>query len=288
MTIVLGLLRERLAAVFSDRPAAEGSHIAELAEELSRFGYDSVDRVAVDLAAAKEAAIKYEQGNPPSSTVSRFGLVGIARMALSVADPAYADFRGFNQSGYNPYRHLVTAPLSQPRPRPSATRPPTSPSPAPAPAPDSFVEFLRAGIDRVYPGQWADFSGGFGTAIEVNGLGIHVLHHKDDVGFAASVLGGLEFSPDLVSTVAKVSCDSAIGALTLREGQPGYWYVNWGLKSHRRWLEPPAPGIIKFVLDTLAFIPEYIPMVVNELKPRFGGEAQGIEPGWWYALLGTY
>jgi len=86
-----------------------------------------------------------------------------------------------------------------------------------------FIDFLRAGINRVYPGKWQDVTGGFGTAIEVDGLGIQVLHHEGNVGFAAGILGGMTFSSDLARTASKISCASPMGALTLREGQTDYW-----------------------------------------------------------------
>jgi hypothetical protein len=99
---------------------------------------------------------------------------------------------------------------------------------------DAFIEFLRTGVDRLYHGKWQDFRGGFGTAIEVDGLGIHVLHHEDNVGFAAGILSGVEFSEGLLRTVSKISCRSTMGALTLREGQPGHWSLTWGASVTER------------------------------------------------------
>ena len=76
---------------------------------------------------------------------------------------------------YIGYRALLTGSPSEPGPQSSAppsqsTASPMRPVPSRGVDADAFIEFLRTGVDRLYHGKWQDFSGGFGTAIEVDGL----------------------------------------------------------------------------------------------------------------------
>jgi hypothetical protein len=269
-----------LTASYPDRAEAEQKDMLDLAPELVEFGYRSIDQVDTDLRLARDAALALERDSPPAIPGSKFSPVGLARMALSIANPAYADHRGFNQGEYARYRATIADPSSSPRP--------VSSSLGQSVDSDSFIDFLRAGINRVYPGKWQDFSGGFGTAIEVDGLGIHVLHHEGNVGFAAGILSEMRFSPDLVRAVSKKSCASPLGALTLREGQSDYWSLTWGMKLQRSWLDPSSRGTARLVVDVLTFIPECVRDVTKDLQPYFGGRKFGTEAGWWLVLLQMY
>jgi hypothetical protein len=141
---------------------------------------------------------------------------------------------------------------------------------------DEINGFLQAGIDRVYPGKWEVVGGGFGTKVEVDNVGILVIHSDQFIHFAAGLLGGLEYSIDLVRHVSKQHCGAPFGALVLSEGQTDFWMLAYGFKLARKWL------------DLLGYIPGYVNGHIEEIRPQFGGYKWGIEEGWWYRLMDRY
>jgi hypothetical protein len=154
----------------------------------------------------------------------------------------------------------------------------------------NHVAFIRAGIERVYPGKWSPVGGDFGTAIEAGDQGVLVIHPPDGrfIHFAGGVLTGLTFSEGLVRYVSDQTRQAAFGAMTLSEGEPGYWMLAYGFKFAASWFDPSSPSAPQLVMDMLAFVPEYVGMQLQEIQPQFGGEGWGVPASWWYALMDRY
>jgi hypothetical protein len=153
---------------------------------------------------------------------------------------------------------------------------------------DDVDAFLQAGIDRLYPGRWETIGGGFGTKIEVGGIGILIVHSDRFIHFAAGLLSGVAYSTDLIRHVSKQNCGSPFGAMTLSEGQLDHWMLAYGLKFVKTWLDPRSRSAPQLVLDVLGFIPQYVSGHVEEMKPKFGGEEWGVGEGWWFVLMDHY
>jgi hypothetical protein len=154
----------------------------------------------------------------------------------------------------------------------------------------NLSEFIQAGVERVYPGRWKGIGEGFGTAIEVDGQGVLLVHPEDGpfLHFAGGVLSGLEFSEELVRHLGNVNCEIPFGALTLSEGQPGHWMIGYGFKIAKTWLDPTSRSGPQLVLDLLDFVPGYIDRQVLEIQPKFSGRRWGVGDSWWFTLMDHY
>jgi hypothetical protein len=152
------------------------------------------------------------------------------------------------------------------------------------------VTFIRAGIERVYPGKWSSAGGDFGTAIEAEGKGVLVIHPPDGpfIHFAGGVLTDLTFSERLAQHVSNQTRQAAFGAMTLSEGEPGYWMLAYGFKFAASWFDPTSRSAPQLVMDMLAFVPEYVELQVREIQPLFGGREWGVPDSWWYSLMDRY
>lgn len=88
---------------------------SKFADELVNAGYRSIQEVDVDLVRASDAAIAFEKtyrplrhGKPPMRPDKGFASVGIARMALSIANPKYRkDDKRESQERFISFEHLL-------------------------------------------------------------------------------------------------------------------------------------------------------------------------------------
>lgn len=95
---------------YPDRKAPTLEIGSEFAQEVTGAGYTTVEAVKADLDAADVAALAYERDNPPGNGQDqRFAAVGVARQALSIANPKYSAVRyGIaKQRRFEKYRSLV-------------------------------------------------------------------------------------------------------------------------------------------------------------------------------------
>jgi hypothetical protein len=153
---------------------------------------------------------------------------------------------------------------------------------------DQVADFIQAGVERVYPGQWETVGGGFGTRIEVDDVGVLIVHSDKFIHFASGLLAGVTFSEDLVRDVAEMNCGGPFGSLVLSEGQPGHWLLAYGVKIAKTWFDPASRMAPQMVLDLLGFIPDYSKSQAEELQSRHGGMKWGTVDSWWYTLLDKY
>jgi hypothetical protein len=97
-TPALDLNLDTLAAFlerrFPDREHAPRTGVAELADELLRFGYETISDVEAMLAETAEAFAESEQVEPPRAVEgARFVDVGVVRMSLAKTNPAYRHYQ---------------------------------------------------------------------------------------------------------------------------------------------------------------------------------------------------
>ena len=153
---------------------------------------------------------------------------------------------------------------------------------------DATAEFIQAGVERVYPGRWETVGGGFGTRVEVDGIGLLIVHSEKFIHFASGLLSGVTFSQDLVRDVAEMNCGGPFGSIVLSEGQPGHWLLAYGIKIAKTWFDPASRMAPQMVLNLLGFIPAYAHSQAAELRSRHGGTEWGIADSWWFTLLDKY
>lgn len=78
---------------FPDREQGDRAALAELADELLRFGYDTFGDIESMLDESQEAFEEYEENFPPFGEEGRRFLgVGIVRRSLCHVNPTYQDF----------------------------------------------------------------------------------------------------------------------------------------------------------------------------------------------------
>jgi putative GTP pyrophosphokinase len=97
---VRALLRE----LYADRKPSDLTSISEFVEEVAEAGYEKLDDLRQVLVRADALAKEQEFKHPPHGTPGKkFFDVGIARNALAVADPAYAEakYDGLNYRKYH-------------------------------------------------------------------------------------------------------------------------------------------------------------------------------------------
>ncbi|MDX6393199.1 MAG: hypothetical protein QOJ73_4262 [Streptosporangiaceae bacterium] len=153
---------------------------------------------------------------------------------------------------------------------------------------DAVDEFIQLGIENVFPGQWEVIGGGFGTRIEVDNVGVLVIHSDRFIHFASGLLSGLDFSEELVRRVSTMNCGGPFGSLVLSEGQPGHWMLAYGFKMVKTWFDPSSRAAPQLILDILNFIPGYVNNQTQEIQAEFGGEKWGVDASWWFVLMDHY
>lgn len=80
-----------LSSKYPDRRKPSPDDASELVEELADLeGYDTIADLDKVLSSVDEAVLRYEQHNPPATRKKQYAAVGLARMALAIADPDYA------------------------------------------------------------------------------------------------------------------------------------------------------------------------------------------------------
>lgn len=101
----LGTVMAYLHAHYPERERNGASHVSEFVEEIAEAGYTSIGQLNAALMRAEGAAIEYERDNPPGDA-HRYSDIGIARQALAIADPSYAEER-YPGDSHHLYRHLM-------------------------------------------------------------------------------------------------------------------------------------------------------------------------------------
>jgi len=78
---------------FSDREHASRAGIGELADELLRFGYNTISELEDMLAQSEPLFMKREKAQPPHHEQGRrFTDIGVVRMSLRLLNPSYEEF----------------------------------------------------------------------------------------------------------------------------------------------------------------------------------------------------
>jgi hypothetical protein len=152
----------------------------------------------------------------------------------------------------------------------------------------SIQEYLESGFESMYSGKWKSIFPG-ASAIETDGIGILVIHDREHehLAFAAGVLSGVTFSPDLVRDVGRLNHNVVLGAYVLSEGQPGYWSITYAIKLRYNWLDRSTASA-QLILDALKNVPAFANLGIGELSPKFGGEPWGTPVGWDLALMDNF
>jgi len=115
--INLDTLAAYLVKKYPDRAHPDPKTVSKLVEELQSVGYTRIEQLDVALQRSARAFEAYEKDYPPGDRkrrgrVGRFADVGLVRISLTIADPAYRDFRKdipdeFRKE-YEEYRHLLS------------------------------------------------------------------------------------------------------------------------------------------------------------------------------------
>lgn len=152
----------------------------------------------------------------------------------------------------------------------------------------SIQEYLESGFEHMYSGKWKSIAPS-ASFIETDGIGILVIHDREDqhLAFAAGVLSGVTFSPELVRDVGRLNNNIVLGAYVLREGQPGYWSITYAIKLRYNWLDRSTASA-QLILDSLTAVPDFTNLGIRELSPKFGGEPWGTPGGWWLTLMDNF
>lgn len=103
-------LRALLRAEYDDREHADAASISEFVEELAVVGYETIGSVQHALARARSLALEYEEQHPPADSENdRFADIGLARTAVAIADPKYAQTKyGARESSFAEYREQLS------------------------------------------------------------------------------------------------------------------------------------------------------------------------------------
>jgi hypothetical protein len=152
----------------------------------------------------------------------------------------------------------------------------------------SIQEYLESGFENMYSGKWKSISSG-ASIIETDGLGILVIHDREHqhLAFAAGVLDGVTFSPELVRDVGRLNHNIVLGAYVLSEGQPGYWSITYAIKLRYNWLDRSSASA-QLILDSLKNVPAFANLGIRELSSKFGGEPPGTPGGWDLTLMDNF
>jgi len=152
----------------------------------------------------------------------------------------------------------------------------------------SVQEFVRSGIERVYPGKCEEIFP-FASKIESDGIGILAIHdHEEEhLAFAAGTLSGVTFSSDLVRDLGMLNSNVVVGAYVLSEGQPGHWSITYAVKLRYTWVAE-ATASAQMIVDALSAVPVFVQRGIEILSPKYGGEPWGIPGGWWLALMDRF
>jgi capsid portal protein len=85
----LDSLAQYLRAEYKDRVHSSSSAISELVKELKITGYARIGYIFVDLKKTRKVFLEYEKKHHPHSVDERYADVGVVRVSLSIANPAY-------------------------------------------------------------------------------------------------------------------------------------------------------------------------------------------------------
>ncbi len=152
----------------------------------------------------------------------------------------------------------------------------------------STQDFLETGIEYKFPGKWKNLYPG-ASVIDADGIGILVIHNREDglLAFAAGVLSGVEFSPDLVRDLGILNSHTVLGSYVLSEGGPGYWSIRYGIKLFYQWVDESDTSA-NMIGTALNFVPAFVNRGIEELSPKYGGESWGTDEGWYLAVMDNF
>lgn len=152
----------------------------------------------------------------------------------------------------------------------------------------SAQDFLERGIDYKFPGKWKNIFPG-ASVIDADGIGILVIHDREDglLAFAAGVLSGVEFSPDLVRDLGRLNSDIVLGSYVLSEGQSGYWSIRYGIKLRYEWVDESATSA-HMIGTALNAVPAFVNRGIEELSPKYGGERWETSEGWFLTVMDSF
>lgn len=156
---------------------------------------------------------------------------------------------------------------------------------------EATQEWLFTGIDYTYPGKReTNGSGFFSTVVTDDDVAILVLHDLAEGHFAvaAGVLSGVSFSEELVRDVGKLNSSSVLGAYILKEGQPGHWSINYGIKLRYAWLDRNSRANAQLLVDVLGAVPQFVALGIEQIQPSHGGAVVVHSPGWFLALMDSF
>ena len=136
----------------------------------------------------------------------------------------------------------------------------------------STQDFLQSGIEYKFPGKWRNIYPG-ASIIDADGIGILVIHNREDglLSFAAGVLSGVKFSPDLVRDLGRLNSHTVLGSYVLSEGAPGYWSIRYGIKLLYQWVDESDTSA-NMIGTALNCVPAFVNRGIEELSPKHGGE----------------
>jgi hypothetical protein len=152
----------------------------------------------------------------------------------------------------------------------------------------SVQDFLESGIEYKYPGKWKNIYPG-ASVIDADGVGILVVHNREDglLAFAAGVLGGVDFSSELVRDLGRLNSSIVLGSYVLSEGQPGYWSIRFGIKLLYQWIDESDTSA-HMIGTALNAVPAFVNRGIAELSPNHGGERWETHEGWFLTVMDNF
>lgn len=152
----------------------------------------------------------------------------------------------------------------------------------------SMQDFLETGLEHKYPGKWKGIFPG-ASVIDADGIGILVIHDRENglLAFAAGVLSGVAFSPDLVRDLGMLNSHTVLGAYTLSEGEPGYWSIRYGIKLLFHWVDG-SDASAHMIGSALNAVPAFVNRGIEELSPKYGGDRWETSEGWFLTVMNNF